>query len=613
MRSLQNEGVKTIFGYPGGAIMPVFDALYDYTVGDRHAFNHVLVRHEQGAAHAAEGYARVSGEVGVCLVTSGPGATNTLTGVADAMMDSTPIVVIAGQVGVSALGTDAFQEVDLVGIAQPISKWSYQIRRPEDIAWAVSQAFYIARSGRPGPVVISFTKNAQVERLDFRYDRNSFLSGFREAGRSCRQDMYGMQKAPETGSPVAGQCSDGMPDIPVSCSPGILRQGNATGYGLSGEAASIARVLNAAERPVIIAGHGVILSGAENVLLELAEAGNIPVATTLLGLSSFPTGHPLWLGNVGMHGHLAANRMVQKSDLVMAVGMRFSDRTTGAPSGFAPEARIVHIDIDSSEIGKNVRTDVALIADAKAALEAVMASEVRYSGRQEWLSLAVEYRHEEDMTIRKRDMEGEESGSGSGRQGGYIRMGQTVEAVSRLAGEDAVIVSDVGQNQMFAARYSRFGEKGRWVTSGGLGTMGFGLPASVGAKIAAPGRQVIVFLGDGGLQMTIQELGTIHQTGAAVKIILLDNTYLGMVRQWQQLFYHSRYSYTEMVNPDFGLIARGNGLGYRCVEQRGELAEAVAEMKNAPGAFLLEVRVESEENVFPMVPAGAPVSEIRFE
>ena len=604
--ALIEEGVDTVFGYPGGAIMPLYDELYDY--GDR--IRHILVRHEQGAVHAAQGYARSSGRTGVCMATAGPGATNFVTGIADAMLDSTPLVCITAQVGKENLGTGFFQEADMINITLPITKWSYQITTAEEIPETVAKAFHIASSGRPGPVVISFTKNAQVERLDFRYDRNSFLSGFREAGRSCRQDMYGMQKAPETGSPVAGQCSDGMPDIPVSCSPGILRQGNAAGYGLSGEAASIARMLNAAERPVIIAGHGVILSGAENVLLELAEAGNIPVATTLLGLSSFPTGHPLWLGNVGMHGHLAANRMVQKSDLVMAVGMRFSDRTTGAPSGFAPEARIVHIDIDASEIGKNVRTDVALIADAKTALEAVMASGVRYSGRQEWLSLAGEYRHEEDMTIRKRDMEGEEPVAGSGRRDGYIRMGQTVEAVSRLAGEDAVIVSDVGQNQLFAARYSRFGKSGKWVTSGGLGTMGFGLPAAIGAKIANPDRQVVAFLGDGGFQMTIQELGTLMQTGAAVKIVLLDNTWLGMVRQWQELFYDRRYACTHLENPDFVQLVSSYGIHASRVTERAGLDSAVRELLEYEGPAFLDVAVDPGENVFPMVPAGAGLDDI---
>ena len=557
--ALIEEGVDTVFGYPGGAIMPLYDELYDY--GDR--IRHILVRHEQGAVHAAQGYARSSGRTGVCMATAGPGATNFVTGIADAMLDSTPLVCITAQVGKENLGTGFFQEADMINITLPITKWSYQITTAEEIPETVAKAFHIASSGRPGPVVISFTKNAQVERLDFRYDKDASFP------------------APGTGA-----------------------------LSLEKDAALVAGMLNAALRPVIIAGQGVILSGAEDALVSLAERGEVPVATTLLGLSSFPTDHHLYLGNLGMHGHLAANRMVQKSDLVMAVGMRFSDRTTGAPSGFAPEARIVHIDIDASEIGKNIRTDVAVVADAKAALEAIAVSGVRHAGRSEWLALAGKYRQEEDMTVRKRDMEGEDPVSPGPGGDGMIRMGQVVDTVSELCSPDAVIVSDVGQNQMFAARYSRFGKSGRWVTSGGLGTMGFGLPAAIGAQMANPGRQVIVFVGDGGFQMTIQELGTVMQTGAAVKIILLDNTYLGMVRQWQELFYGGRYASTYLENPDFVQLVSSYGIHASRVADRARLGDAVRELLEYSGPAFLDVAVDPGENVFPMVPAGAGLDNI---
>lgn len=562
--SLLEEGVDTIFGYPGGAIMPLYDELYDYTDGIRH----ILVRHEQGAVHAAQGYARTCGRPGVCMATAGPGATNFVTGIADAMLDSTPLVCITAQVGTENLGSNFFQEADMINITLPITKWSYQITKAEEIPSVVAKAFHIASSGKPGPVVISFTKNAQVEMTDFVYDREKFLENV-------------TRPLPK---PSAGPSGD--------------------------LAATVASMINDSERPLILAGHGVIISGAADALRELAEKSGAPVATTLLGLSCMPTDHPLYVGNAGMHGHLAPNRMTQKADLIVAVGTRFSDRTTGVPAGYAPQAKIVHIEIDPTEIGRNVRADVAVNSDARMALEAILSAGIKYRERTQWLAFAAECAKEEDAVIRHRDFDGEVSGLGAAEAKDWIRMGQAVDAVARYADPDAVIVSDVGQNQMFAARYSRFGEKGRWVTSGGLGTMGFGLPASVGAKIAAPGRQVIVFLGDGGLQMTIQELGTIHQTGAAVKIILLDNTYLGMVRQWQELFYDRRYSFTHLVNPDFVSLVESYGIRAARVTERGRLDEAVRELLECDGPAFLDVATDPGENVFPMVPAGASLDSI---
>lgn len=563
--SLLEEGVDTIFGYPGGAIMPLYDDLYDYA--DR--IRHILVRHEQGAVHAAEGYARSSGKTGVCMATAGPGATNFVTGIADAMLDSTPLVCITAQVGRENLGSDFFQEADMINITLPITKWSYQITKAEEVPAVVAKAFHIASSGKPGPVVISFTKNAQVENMNFRYDREEFL---KNVGRPSPK--------PET--------------------------------GLSAElAGTVADMINGAERPLILAGHGVIISGAQDALLDLAEKSGTPVATTLLGLSAFPTDHPLSVGNAGMHGHLAANRMIQKADLIIAVGMRFSDRTTGNPSGFAPCARIVHIEIDPTEIGRNVRADVAVNSDARLALEAILGAGVRYRARQEWYGFAEECRREENRTVRHRDFFGDDSARQG--HGEWIRMGEVADAVARLGDPDSVIVSDVGQNQMFAARYSRFGKSGKWVTSGGLGTMGYGLPAAIGAKIANPDRQVVAFLGDGGLQMTIQELGTLAQAGVAVKIILLDNTWLGMVRQWQELFYDRRYSFTHLENPDFVSLVSAYGIHAARVTERNGLDDAVRELLEYDGPAFLDVATDPGENVFPMVPAGASLDDILTE
>lgn len=552
IESFLREGVDTIFGYPGGAIIPVYDTLYDY----RDRLRHILVRHEQGAVHAAQGYARVSGRVGVCLVTSGPGATNTVTGLADALMDSTPLVLVTGQVGSSLLGTDAFQETNFVGITQAVTKWNCQVKRTEEIPAAMAKAFYIARSGRPGPVVVDITKDAQCGTAPFRYKRVTAIRSYIPA-----------------------------PD------PDPVRIDEA------------ARLIDAAQRPLVMVGQGVILGNAEAELKVLLEKSGMPVASTLLGLSAVPTDAPQYVGMLGMHGNYGPNILNRECDLLIAVGMRFDDRVTGSPAHFGENARVIHLEIDPAEIGKIIPADVPVAGDVRETLP-MITERIARRDHSDWIARFRQCdRVEFDAVIRPAIRP----------HGGRIRMGEAVDAVARAYDNDAVLVTDVGQQQMFAARYFGFRRTRSVVTSGGLGTMGFGLPAAIGAKLGAPERDVVLFAGDGGLQMTIQELATIYQSQVPVKIVLLNNAFLGMVRQWQQLFYHSRYSFTEMLNPDFGLIARANAIGYRCAERREELAEAVAEMKDAQGAFLLEVRVESEENVFPMVPAGAPVSEIRFE
>ena len=552
LESFLREGVDTLFGYPGGAIIPVYDALFDY----RDRLRHILVRHEQGAVHAARGYARVSGRVGVCLVTSGPGATNTVTGLADALMDSTPLVLVTGQVGSSLLGTDAFQETNFVGITQAVTKWNCQVKRTEDIPGAIAKAFYIARSGRPGPVVVDITKDAQCGTAPFRYERLTSIRSYVPA------------PAP------AEECI-----------------------------AEAVRLIDAAQRPLLMAGQGVMLGNAEEELQAFLAKSGIPVASTLLGLSAVPTSSPQYVGMLGMHGNYGPNIRNQECDLLIAVGMRFDDRVTGNPKCFGANAKVIHLEIDPAEIDKIVHADVAVIGDVKQTLP-LLTQRIRPAAHKAWIEGfracdKVEYEAVVRKAIRP--------------EGGCIRMGEVVDTVAHAYDNDAVLVTDVGQQQMFAARYFGFRRSRSLVTSGGLGTMGFGLPAAIGAKLGAPDREVCLFAGDGGLQMTIQELGTIFQSQVAVKIVLLNNSYLGMVRQWQELFYDRRYSFTELANPDFGLIARGNGIAYRCVERREELAGAVAEMKACKGAYLLEVRVESEENVFPMVPAGAPVSAIRLE
>ena len=542
MRSLEHEGVKTIFGYPGGSIMPVFDALYDH----RHTLDHILVRHEQGATHAAQGFARVSGEVGVCLVTSGPGATNTITGIADAMIDSTPIVVIAGQVGTGFLGTDAFQEVDLVGVTQPISKWSYQIRRAEDVAWAVARAFYIARSGRPGPVVLDFAKNAQTDKTEYAPATVDFIRSY--------------QPVPDMDMEAVRQAAD---------------------------------LINAAERPLVLVGQGVELGNAQAELRAFIEKAGLPAGRTLLGLSALPSGHPLNKGMLGMHGNLGPNINTNKCDVLIAVGMRFDDRVTGNVDTYAKQARIIHFDIDPAEINKNIKADVAVLGDCKETLPAVTEL-LQPATHREWLdSFRVYEEVEEEKVIRP------ELQRPAGRE---LSMGEVVRAVSEATGNDAILVTDVGQNQMMSARYFKYTRERSIVTSGGLGTMGFGLPAAIGATFGRPDRTVCVFMGDGGLQMNLQELGTVMEQQAPVKMILLNNNYLGNVRQWQAMFFNRRYSFTPMLNPDYRQIAAAYGIPSRRVTERGDLPSAVSEMLAAEGPFLLE-----------MTPPGGSVNQMLLE
>jgi acetolactate synthase-1/2/3 large subunit len=552
MRSLEHHGVKTIFGYPGGSIMPVFDALYDH----RDTIDHVLVRHEQGAAHAAQGFARSSGKVGVCLVTSGPGATNTITGIADAMIDSTPIVVIAGQVGTGFLGTDAFQEVDLVGITQPISKWSYQIRRAEDVAWAVSRAFYIASSGRPGPVVLDFAKNAQVEKTLYTPTKADFIRSY----------------VPE-------------PDTDED------------------SVKAAARLINNAERPLVLVGQGVELGNAQRELREFIEKADIPAGCTLLGLSALPTAHPLNKGMLGMHGNLGPNVNTNNCDVLIAVGMRFDDRVTGNLATYAKQAKVIHFDIDPSEINKNVKVDVAVLGNCKKTLAMVTAL-LNKQKHTEWLDSFKQYEEQENEKVIQPEVYPKE---------GAINMGEVVRAVSEASNNEAILVTDVGQNQMMAARYFKYTRERSIITSGGLGTMGFGLPAAIGATFGRPDRTVCVFMGDGGLQMNLQELGTIMEQQATVKIILLNNNYLGNVRQWQAMFFNRRYSFTPMMNPDYMTIASAYGIKSRRVIERADLAGAIKEMLESEGAFLLEVCVVEEGNVMPMTPPGSSVNQMLLE
>lgn len=547
MRSLEHQGVKILFGYPGGAIMPVFDALYDH----RDKLNHILVRHEQGAAHAAQGFARVSGEVGVCLVTSGPGATNTITGIADAMIDSTPIVVIAGQVGAGLLGTDAFQEVDLVGITQPISKWSYQIRRAEDVAWAVSRAFYIARSGRPGPVVLDFAKNAQIEMTDYEPVDVDFIRSYDP---DPETDMDEINRAVE--------------------------------------------LINASQRPLVLVGQGVELGGAQEELRKFVEKADLPCGCTLLGLSALPSKHPLNKGMLGMHGNLGPNVKTNECDVLIAVGMRFDDRVTGDLSTYARQAKVIHLDIDPSEIGKNVPVDVPVLGNCKRTL-ALLTERIVAKKHTEWIESFQPYEEKEYTQVIKPEVFPEE---------GPLNMGEVVNAVSEATGNEAILVTDVGQNQMLACRYFKFAKKRSVVTSGGMGTMGFCLPAAIGATFGAPERTVCAFMGDGGLQMTMQELGTVMEQKAPVKIILMNNNYLGNVRQWQAMFFNRRYSFTPMMNPDYMQIAAAYGIPSRRVMDRSELNDAIREMLETDGPFLLETCVVEEGKVLPMTPPGSPVN-----
>ena len=556
MRALVNEGVTTIFGYPGGSIMPVFDALYDYTRGEKKAFNHILVRHEQAAAHAAEGYARVSGNVGVCLVTSGPGATNTLTGVADAMMDSTPMVVIAGQVGVGVLGTDAFQEVDLVGVAQPISKWSYQIRKPEDVAWAVSRAFYIARSGRPGPVVLDFPKNAQVHTTEWQPKHVDFVRSY--------------MPYPKLNLEAVAKAAD---------------------------------IINNAKKPLALVGQGVELGNAQNELVDFLEKADIPAARTLLGLSALPSNHPLNMGMLGMHGNYAPNVKEQECDVIIAIGMRFSDRVTGLQSTYAKQAKIIHLDIDHSEIDKCIKTDVAVIADCKESLPAITKL-LNKAEHREWRDSFAKYDEMERKQVIEPAIHPTE---------GPLLMGEVVNAVAEATKGEAVLVTDVGQNQMFSSRYFKYHRNRSIVTSGGLGTMGYGIPAAIGATFGAPERTVCMFCGDGGFQMSIQELGTIMEQQAPVKMILLNNNYLGNVRQWQDMFFNRRKSFTKMLNPCYEQVAAAYGIEYQAVTEREQLQDAIKRMLNTDGPFIMECAIKEDDNVLPMTPPGKSVDEMLLE
>ena len=552
IRSLEHHGVKNIFGYPGGTIMPTFDVLFDHL--DK--INHVLVRHEQGAAHAAEGYARVSGEVGVCLVTSGPGATNTITGIADAMIDSTPIIVISGQVPTPFLGTDFFQEVDLVGITQPISKWSYQIQRAEDVAWAVARAFYIAKSGRPGPVVLDFAKNAQVGMVEYEPTKLDFI-------RSYDPDPNTDENALETA----------------------------------------AKLINSAKKPLVLVGQGVELGNAQEELRRFVEKADLPCGCTLLGLSAFPTDHPLNKGMLGMHGNLAPNVMTNECDVLIAVGMRFDDRVTGKLDTYAKQATIIHMDIDPSEINKNVKVDVPLLGDCKRTL-ASLTELIQENKHTEWIDSFAEYAQKENEQVIQKEVYPTE---------GPLNMGEVIRAVSEATNNEAILVTDVGQNQMMAARYFKFTKNRSIVSSGGLGTMGFSLPAAVGATFGAPDRTVCAFMGDGGLQMNIQELGTIMEQKAPMKVILLNNNFLGNVRQWQAMFFGGRYSFTPMENPDYMKIAEAYGIPSVRVEKREDLQSAIHEMLKTDGPFILEACVIEEGNVLPMTPPGGSVNQMLLE
>lgn len=552
VRSLVAEGADLIYGYPGGAIMPVYDELYKF----QEHINHVLVRHEQGAAHAAQGFARVSGQVGVCMATSGPGATNLVTGIADAMIDSTPLVCITGQVPSHLLGSDAFQETDIIGISTPVTKWSYQITHVEEIPEIIAKAFYIARSGRPGPVLVDITKDAQFGTSDFSYNPCTKIRSYKPI--------------PET------EESD-------------LKQA--------------AKMINAAKNPLIVWGQGVILGEAEEEFRAFVEKSGVPAAWTILGVSAIETSHPLNVGMVGMHGNYAPNLLTNECDLLLAIGMRFDDRVTGDLSTYAKQAKIIHFEIDPAEVNKNVEVDVAVMGSVKHTLKAIL-PHLESKTYPNWLKRfkeldAIEF----DMVIND-EINPTKSG---------LTMGEVIKTINTNSGGEAVIVTDVGQHQMIACRYAEFTQSKSNITSGGLGTMGFALPAAIGAKMGAPEREVVAVIGDGGFQMNIQELGTIFQTQAAVKIVILNNDFLGMVRQWQQLFFDKRYASTEMVNPDFVKIAEGYFIETKRVTKRDEMNAAVAEMMKSDKPYLLEVCVEKENNVFPMIPSGASVSDIRLE
>ncbi|MFL2630050.1 MAG: biosynthetic-type acetolactate synthase large subunit [Flavobacteriaceae bacterium] len=546
------EGVDLIYGYPGGAIMPVYDELYKF----QKKLNHILTRHEQGAVHAAQGFARTSGKVGVAIATSGPGATNLITGIADALIDSTPIVCITGQVASHLLGTDAFQETDIIGISTPATKWSYQITKANEIPYVMAKAFYIARSGRPGPVLIDITKDAQFESFDFEYKKCLGIRSYNPI------HVIETKKIDEAIS-----------------------------------------IINNAKKPLLVWGQGVILGRAEEELKSFVEKTGIPAVWTILGLSALPTSHPLNMGMVGMHGNYGPNILTNECDVLIAVGMRFDDRVTGDLNTYAKQAKIIHLEIDSSEINKNVKVDVPILGNCKESL-GLLIKKIKENNFSSWINLFKKLYDIEYKKVIKRDLFPEKNG---------LKMGEAIESINKYSKGDAVIVTDVGQHQMVACRYAKFNRSQSNLTSGGLGTMGFALPAAIGAKMGAPEREVVAVIGDGGYQMTIQELGTIFQTQVAVKIVVLNNDFLGMVRQWQQLFFDKRYASTEMTNPDFVTIAKGYHIDAVRVTKRNELDLAVKEMMLSKKPFFLEVCVEKEDNVFPMIPSGASVSDIRLE
>ncbi len=552
VRCLLAEGVDVLYGYPGGAIMPVYDELYKY----EDKINHVLTRHEQCAAHAAQGYARISGKVGVAMATSGPGATNLVTGIADAQIDSTPIVCITGQVPSHLLGSDAFQETDIVGISTPVTKWNHQVTKASQIPEIIARAFYIAKSGRPGPVLIDITKDAQFEEFDFQYKK----------------------------------CTGVRSYVPVpKTDPSSI--------------SAAAALINSAKKPLIIWGQGIILSKAETELKALVEKAGIPAAWTIMGASALPTSHPLNIGMVGMHGNYAPNVLTNDCDVLIAIGMRFDDRVTGKLDEYATQAKIVHLEIDPAEVDKNIKTDVAVLGDAKQSLLELL-PQVNDNSHNEWLQKFKDLYEIEYEKVIKNDLHPTKAG---------LTMGEVLKEINIQTKGEAAIVSDVGQHQMIACRYADFNITKSNITSGGLGTMGFALPAAIGAKMAAPDREVVAVIGDGGYQMTIQELGTIFQNKLPVKIVVLNNEFLGMVRQWQQLFFEKRYASTEMVNPNFVAIAKGYYIEAKKVTKREDLAATVKEMIDSDGPYFLEVCVEKEGNVFPMVPSGASVSDIRLE
>ena len=552
IRCLLEEGADLVYGYPGGAIMPIYDELYKY----QDKLHHVLTRHEQGAAHSAQGFARTSGKVGVAMATSGPGATNLVTGIADAQIDSTPMVCITGQVASHLLGSDAFQETDIIGISTPVTKWNYQITKASEIPEIMAKAFYIARTGRPGPVLIDITKDAQFDSLDFSYKK---CTGIRSYTPTTKLSNKSIEEALE--------------------------------------------LINQAKKPFVVWGQGVILGNAENELKTFLEKSGIPAAWTILGLSALPTNHPMNRGMVGMHGNYAPNILTNECDLLIAIGMRFDDRVTGDLNTYAKQAKIIHLELDPAEVNKNVVVDVALISDCKISLQELN-KKIKTKVYPNWIKRFDDLDKVEYDKVIKHDLHPKKEG---------LTMGESIEMINKYSKNDAIIVTDVGQHQMVACRYAKFSQTKSNVTSGGLGTMGFALPAAIGAKMGAPRREVVAVIGDGGYQMTIQELGTIFQQQIAVKIVVLNNDFLGMVRQWQQLFFDKRYASTEMVNPDFVTIAKGFRIKAKRVEKRDDLETAISEMINSKEPYFLEICVEKEDNVFPMIPSGASVSDIRLE